>query len=217
METKPDTIKISATYQEELQASHADLFVTVRGSSVVGGDQALKKAREVSQLVEELARFGLPAERIHLEGIHIETASGALLKSSNASYRLRMRCDRLEQIPELLDIIALQRNAILERIDWKYPEEESRERGLEAALQTAKVKAEKVAGVLGVKLLGIHDFNENSFDEERPPMPFQAQAFMAKGRERADEPSLGMEIQHSKMMHVQVEVWYRVSGFSERD
>jgi len=31
--------------------------------------------------------------------------------------------------------------------------------------------------------------------------------------EVADEPSLGMDIQHSKSIQVTVEIWYRVSSF----
>lgn len=214
METKPDTIKLSTNYKEEILASHADLFVTVKGSSVISGNEAMKKAKEVSQLVDELTRFGIPAENIHLQGVRVETSSGALLKSSSASYRLRIRCDELDQIAELLDIITSQKNAALERIDWKYPEEEARERGLESALTKAKSKADKVAASLGVKLLGIYDFIENSYDEEAPAM-FQPQAMMMKSRAAvADaEPSLGMDVQHSKLIHVNVEIWYRVSAF----
>ncbi len=214
METKPDTIKISASHHEEILATYADLFVTVKGSSVVSGNEAMKKAKEVSQLVDELTRFGISAENIHLQGVHVETSSGALLKSSSASYRLRVRCEQLGQIADLLDIITSQKNATLERIDWKYPEEEARERGLESALAKAKSKADKVAAALGVKLLGVYDFLENSFDEEAPIM-FQAQAMM-KSRSSAPlaEPSLDMDVQHGKTIHVNVEVWYRVSGFA---
>ena len=214
METKPDTIKISASHHEEILATYADLFVTVKGSSVVSGNEAMKKAKEVSQLVDELTRFGISAENIHLQGMHVETSSGALLKSSSASYRLRVRCEQLGQIADLLDIITSQKNAALERIDWKYPEEEARERGLESALAKAKSKADKVAAALGVKLLGVYDFLENSFDEEAPIM-FQAQAMM-KSRSSAPlaEPSLDMDVQHGKTIHVNVEVWYRVSGFA---
>ena len=32
MESKPDTIKVSALQREEISANRADLFVTVRGS-----------------------------------------------------------------------------------------------------------------------------------------------------------------------------------------
>lgn len=216
MEQKPDTIKISATHREEILATYADLFVTVRGSSVVSGDQAMKKAKEVSQLVEELIRFGLKAEDIHLQGVHVENSSGGLLKSSSAAYRLRVRCEKLDQIADLLDIVSSQKNATLERIDWKYPDEEARERGLEAVIAKAKAKAEQVSAALGVRLLGVYDFIENNYDEEAPvPFQMQAQAVRAKSFGAAAEqgPSLGMDIQHSKVIHVDVDVWYRVSAF----
>ena len=214
MESKPDTIKISASHKEEISASRADLFVTVKGSSVVSGDQAMKKAREVSQLVEALTRFGLGAEAVQLQGVHIETSSGALLKSSSATYRLKIQCEKLDQLAELLDIIASQKNATLERIAWKYAEEEARERGLLAALEKAKGRAEKVTKALGVKLLGVYDLLENVYDEETPYPQFAAQAMPMRAMAKAaPEPSLGMDIQHSKTVHVGVDIWYRVSAF----
>jgi uncharacterized protein YggE len=213
MDTKPDTIKISAFHREEIFASHANLFVTVKGSSVISGNEAMKKAKEVSQLVEALTKFGLKNEAIQLLGVHIETSSGTLLKSSSATYRLRIRTEKLDQLAELLDILALQKNAMLERIEWKYPEESARATGLEAAIAKGKVKAEKVAASLGVKLLGVYDFIENTFDEERPvPFPMQAMAMRSRA-DVADEPSLNMDIQHSKTVQVNIDIWYRVSSF----
>src|ERR687898_456906 len=148
MDTKPDTIKVSAFHKEELFASHANLYITVKGSSLVSGNEAMKKAREVSQLVEALTRFGLSPDAIHLQGVRIEAASGTLLKSSIAK---------------------------------------------------GKAKAEKVATAMGVKLLGVYDFMENTYDEERPPMPFQAMETSMKSRAAmADQPSLNMDVQHSK-------------------
>jgi uncharacterized protein YggE len=214
MDTKPDTIKVTASHREEIYSSHADLFVTVRGSSVISGNEAMKKAKEVSQLVDELTRYGILAEDIHLQGVHVQTSSGALLKSSSAIYRLKIRCEKLDQITGLLDIIASQKNAALERIDWKYPEDAACEAGLEIAIKKATVKAQKVAASLGVRLLGMYDFIENTFDEEAPVM-FQPQAMMMKSRANAvvAEPSLDMDIQHSKTIQVNVEIWYRVSEF----
>jgi uncharacterized protein YggE len=214
MDTKPDTIKVSAFHREEIFASHANLYVTVRGSSLVSGNEAMKKAREVSQLVEALTRFGLSPDSVHLQGVRIETSSGALLKSSSAIYHLKVKTEKLDQLPGMLDILAEQKNASLERIEWKYPEDEAREHGLESAIAKGKAKAEKVATAMGVKLLGVYDFMENSFDEERPPMPFQAMEMSMKTRAAmADQPSLDMEVQHSKTIHVNVDIWYRVSSF----
>ncbi len=216
MESKPDTIKVSANHREEIFASHANLFVTVKGSSVVSGNEAMKKAKEVSQLVEALTRFGLSPDAVQLQGVRIETASGVLLKSSSANYRLKVRCEKLDQLADLLDITASQKNATLERIEWKYSEESAQERGLESAIAKGKAKAERIAAAMGVKLLGVYDFIENAYDEEMP-VPFQAQAMMMKSRaEVADEPSLGMDIQHSKTIHVNLEIWYRVSDFGTK-
>lgn len=212
MESKPDTIKISSSHKEEIFADRVDLFVTVKGLSLVSGDQAMKKAKEVSQLVDALTGFGLSPEAIQLMGVRIESSSGALLKSSSAAYHLKVKCEKLDQLAELLDVIASQKNAALERIEWKYPEDAAREIGLETALTKAKARAEKVAASLGVKLLGVYDFMENTFDEERPPMPFQAMEMKARAAS-APEPSLGIEIQHSKTIHASVDIWYRVSTF----
>lgn len=213
MESKPDIIKISAMHREEIFASHANLYVTIRGSSVVSGNEALKKAREVSQLVEALISFGLSPEAVQLLGVHIETASGVLLKSSSATYRLRVRVEKLEQLAELLDIIASQKNAALERIEWKYPEEAAGERALASAIAKGKAKAEKVAASLGVKLLGVYDFSESTFDEERPVQFQKHNVLMRAVAAEAAEPSLDMDIQHSKTIQVNVEIWYRVSSF----
>ena len=214
MESKPDTIKVSAFHREEIFASHANLFVTVKGSSLVSGNEAMKKAKEVSQLVDALTRFGLSPDSIQLLGVHIETSSGTLLKSSSATYRLRVKVEKLDQLADLLDIIGSQKNTTLERIEWKYPEEEARERGLESAIVKGKAKAEKVAAAMGVKLLGVYDFMENAYDEERPPMPFQAKEMAMRSLGAvADQPSLSMEIQHSKTIYVNVDIWYRVSSF----
>ena len=214
MDTKPDTIKVSAFHKEELFASHANLYVTVKGSSLVSGNEAMKKAREVSQLVEALTRFGLSPDAIHLQGVRIEAASGTLLKSSSAVYHLKVKTEKLDQLTGLLDILAEQKNASLDRIEWKYPEEEARERGLESAIAKGKAKAEKVATAMGVKLLGVYDFMENTYDEERPPMPFQAMETSMKSRAAmADQSSLNMDVQHSKTVNVNVDIWYRVSEF----
>lgn len=213
MESKPDTIKVSASHREEIFASHANLHVTVKGSSIISSSEALKKAQEVNALVEALTKFGLSSDAIHLQGVRLETAGGALLKSSRAVYRLKVKCEKLDRLADIMDIITEQKNATLEQIEWRYPEEEARERGLESTIAKGTAKAEKVATSLGVKLLGVYDFIENAYDEERTPMPFQAMEMNMKARTAvANEPSLNMDIHHSKMIHVNVDIWYRVSS-----
>ncbi|MEN9563946.1 MAG: hypothetical protein RIR73_2190 [Chloroflexota bacterium] len=213
MDHKPDTIKVSASHKEEIFATYADLHVTVKGSSLVSGNEAMKKAKEVNQLLEALKQAVVKEDAVTLQGVAVSTSTGAVLKSSTASYRLKIRCEDLAKFAEILDVIASQKNASLTRTEWKYDEEAAREALLLATLDKAKTKAAKVAQTMGVKLLGVYDLNENVYDEETT-MPFQAQAKVAFRSAPAEpEPSLGMDVQHSKTIHVNVDIWYRVSEF----
>ena len=213
MEYKPDTIKVSASQKEEIFATHADLHVMVKGSSLVSGNEAMKKAKEVNQLLEALKQAGVKEGAVTLQGVNVSTSTGAVLKSSTASYRLKIRCTDLAKFAEILDVIALQKNASLIHTEWKYDEDAAREALLLATLEKAKSKAAKVAQAMGVKLLGVYDLNENIYDEEMA-MPFQAQGKVAFRSAPAEpEPNLGMDVQHSKTLHVNVDIWYRVSEF----
>lgn len=210
MDHKPDTIKISASQKEEIHATHADLHVTVKGSSLVSGNEAMKKAKEVNQLLEALKQAQIKEEAVTLQGVTVSSSTGSVLKSSAASYRLKIRCDDLSRFAEILDVIAAQKNAALTRTEWKYSEEEARERILLSVMEKVKAKAAKVTQSLGVKLLGVYDFLETIYDAE-PALPFQSMP--AARAAPAQSVILGMDIQHTKTLHVNVDVWYRVSEF----
>ena len=52
-QSPPDVVVITARHEESVAAERAELLVTVQGSSLVTGRAALKKAKEVSALVEK--------------------------------------------------------------------------------------------------------------------------------------------------------------------
>ena len=213
MTTKPDTIKVSVTEKDEISATHADLYVTVKGSSLVSGSEAMKKAKEVNQLIETLGSFGVKGEAVFLQGVHVEQAGGALLKSSSAAYRLRIRCEDLNQLAGIIEAVSTQKSASLDRVEWKYNEEEAYGKILNTAIEKLKKKAEQMAAALGVKLIGIYDLLETPVDEESV-FRFQAQSIpAARGPASFSEPSLGMDIQHTKNFTIKLDIWYRVSEF----
>lgn len=217
METKPDTIHISTVQSEEIQATHADLIVSVKGTSYISGNEALKKSKEVNQLVNELIGTGLSMEDIRLQSVFTEISSGNFLKSSSATYRLSIRCNKLEQFSDLLSVILLQKNTSLEKINWRYPDEEMREQLLEKAIAVVQARSQKVAASLGVEVLGVYTFNENYMDEESPYRMMEAGFAQAKTRALGitQQADLGMDIQHTKKVEVRLDVEYRISGFSK--
>lgn len=216
MDIKPDTIHVNATESVEVQASSADLYIAVKGTSLVSGESALTQAREVKELLDSLGQAGLPTEAVSLQSVDAETSSGKLTPSSSATYKLRLRCENLDQFAGFLGVITSQKNTSIEKIEWQYPEEPLISETLEKAIHKVETRARSIAAALGVSLLGIYEFTEKIEDQDPPSTQV---AFGAQSKNRAmgviSQPDLEMEIQHSKEIEVKVFVTYRVSGFEK--
>lgn len=209
--TRPDLIQIQAEIEDVLEASYADLSVSVRGSNLVFGSAALEKAREVANLVKTLEAAGIPKEQIRLQDVTAEVTSGLLTKSSSATYTLEVRCHRLDGLGDVLGAIATQKNAQLHQIDWGYPvDEERRTAWLVQCARIADARARKLAEALNVKLIGVHRFAE---PRARPPEePPGAGSFgMGAPRARRVTADLGFAVSHTKKVTVRADVDYRVS------
>ncbi|MDQ2800485.1 MAG: SIMPL domain-containing protein, partial [Armatimonadota bacterium] len=197
-----DLITVEAARREELTADRADLFLTIQGTSLVTGNQALQKAREVAQFVGELGQRGLPPENIYLEGVDV-SLNGGLVKTSQASYHLRIHCPQLEQVGDVLGVVAAQKNITLRHLRWGYGDDrELRDALLDDCARRAHAKAKKIAAALGVKLVGVHRFAETFVDREAGPAPAPRGADMdfgmVRARRMASPVDLGTDVSHAK-------------------
>ena len=77
----------------------------------------MKKAREVNQFVEDLTGIGVAEEAVRLHWGYLEPFGRALIIPSSVSNRLQVRCEELDRFASMLDVIASQKNAILERVE----------------------------------------------------------------------------------------------------
>src|SRR5690348_7593057 len=116
------TISITAIRRQEISADKADLQVTIKGSSVVTGSAALKKAKEVNELVTALLAVGVKEDELSLRGIQVQSTNGVLTRTSSAAYTLRILCSRLELLGEILGAISAQKNVSLDHVIWRYPD-----------------------------------------------------------------------------------------------
>ena len=214
---EPDVIVITARYEEDVSAERAVLFVKVEGSSLVTGRAALKKAAEVRSLVEALERSGLSESDIGLEGVHAQVSSGFLGKSSSAVYRLRVRCDELNALPEVLGAITSAKNSELERLVWRYPESaEQQAQWLALAVAQAHTKARAAATALGVRLVGVHRMTEQLLDDQDKAERSRTMEIRYEGMQRLRSgagPDMGFDLTHHKRAGMQVKIEYRVEGF----
>lgn len=204
MPIEPDTITVTGTATVEVAATHADVQITVRGSSSFGPDQALTKAREVVALVEALRALSIPQDRIELLGVATQSTSGRVTRSSSAAYRLNVRTDTLDQVPLVIDAVAGQKNAGIDNVAWRYPEDAGRQEALTGAVAQARAKADSVAAALEVRLQGVRRFTEHAYGRDPGPV------MQASARMEGAGPALDLDVAHYKELVADVEITYRV-------
>jgi hypothetical protein len=215
---RPDTITIEVTEAEEMFADSVDLFVTIRGKSFFTGEEAFKKAKEVRELVEGLTEFGLSEKGILLQSIQADVSTGIIGKQSSAIYRLRIKCQKLDELADILGIITTQKNTDLGRMVWRYSNaEEFHEKLLEKCLMKSKQKAERVASALGVGLIGVHEFDDQVIDTEASVLtqPVAAKASSAFKVGSVSQESLGLSVSHSKRVTLKTTTKYKISSFEK--
>src|SRR5262249_38545711 len=212
----PDVVVITARHDETVAADRAELLVTVQGSSLVTGRAALKKAKEVSALVEELERVGVTLENIRLDSVEAAVSSGLLGRSSAGPYGLRIRCADLERRPEILGAVTAARNVHLEQLIWRYPRSaEQQARWLTAAVAWANTLGTAAAAALGTRVVGIHRLT-HTVREDGEEREGRGSLVVAQARLRApSEPvELGFDLGNERRIGTVVTVEYRVEGFS---
>ncbi|MFT3924929.1 MAG: SIMPL domain-containing protein [Myxococcales bacterium] len=199
-ESQRSTLEVVGDYEEDLTAHQVDVFVSIHGSSTFTGRAALSKAKEVSSLVQALVQLGIPESSIDLESVRAEVRSGFLGKSSSAFYQLRVRVEDLERLPGVLGAVAAATQASLDRLTWRYPDDEATEaRLLARATQRAMEKCKAIAQALDVPLLGVHCAQEL---RQHEPQEYMVTLGGAPGAMRArgvsEEADLGVAIQHRR-------------------
>lgn len=214
---EPDVIRVSVAREKEVPADGADLYVTIRGTSVVSGKEALRKAKEVNRLVEDLEGRGLSRDAVELLSVRAEQSSSALTRSSSAQYRVRIRCRDIDGLAGILGVITAQKVASLDRLDWQYPEIEATRTGwIEEAIAHANARAQAMAAALGVRVLGVRSAVVRFKALDDPRSQYFGMSELATGvtRRRVSEaPALEVPVANIRKIQVEVDAAYRISGF----
>ena len=212
MDTR-NIITVQERQTHEVAASSADLSVTVEGLSLFGGAEALKKAREVAQLVADLTAFGLPQDAIFLQSVSADVHTGTLTKNSRARYRLRIHCTDLTKLADLVGIVAAQKNTTLNGTTWGYPDDDTlHDDWLVSCIARLNEKSARIAAALGVHIVGIASFSETIEDGELGYLGATLSEGSGMRRSRMTSEDLGLEITRTKTVFVSVKADFLVSG-----
>lgn len=215
-----NTINVSATHTIEVPANRAQLHITIKGTHLVLGNAVLEKAREVNTLVQELLKLGIEKNDITLESIQADITSGLLSKSTSATYALKVLCRNLDNLPEILTIVTGQKNITLNSLEWGYPEDQSLLlKGLSECTRIAQEKANTIANVLNIKLLGVHKFVDRQISQQEEIQMQSGYTTLGRAKSRAIsmqplKDEFSCVLNQAKKIDLFVEIIYRIEQLS---
>ena len=233
-------IRVQEADFEEVAARHVDFFLQVKGMSLIVGDAALNKAREVQQLVNELKAIGATDADIKLLGVQADASTGILGRHSSATYSLKAHCAKLENLPDYLGVITSQKNTTVNYLQWDYGDLRDVElRLLDRCIERANEKAQRIARGLNVTLAGVHRFTdamhtqENEYETAVQNMQIWRRRLQEQGFSVRDEGARGMsydvppprrvtvqelamQIAHGKQVIVSVDIEYCIAPQSNQ-
>jgi uncharacterized protein YggE len=155
----PNFFTTQGRYTQEQAAIGAILSVRVTGSSLLGPDAALKRATEVRELIDELAKSGVGEEAVTLTNVHADSKRGVFLRTSTAQYDLEIEVAELSKLVDILVLISKPKHSKLTSIQWEYAVDEDADQWIAKAMTSARERADTIAKALGVKIEDVHEIN----------------------------------------------------------
>ena len=203
-------IDVTEVYVEDVPATGVIILVTIKGSSFVTGQTAVKKANEVASLVEALTKVGLPEDKISVETVKLQASSGAILKTSSASYTLKLNCEDLEKMSDILTVVTSAKNISLDSMEWQFNDlEQHKPNWIKSAIEKANTSAAEAARALGSKIGRVrHCRIEYINIQETIPRRADDGAFTSVRRRVAF--NIGMPMQQTEEKGVRVIVTYDI-------
>ncbi|QDT16951.1 SIMPL domain-containing protein [Alienimonas californiensis] len=134
-------------------ADRCDVWLSVRGSTLLTGHAALEQAEEVRKVVEAILKLGVPREAVHLADVSIDSKSGVFTRSTEAAYALRVEVTDLARLADLLTAVTAPKTCRLVRIDYRFSDDEAvADEWIAQTIGDCVRRAKAVAAAAGVTL-----------------------------------------------------------------
>jgi hypothetical protein len=205
---------LSVTIDDDIRidAVRARIHAVFAGTSRLLGGAAGKQAAEVRQLVSALAAVGLGEDAVEVEGVRIETGSGALKLGQSALVQVVVTSPN-ERIADVLGLLSSQNGVTVERIEWVYDGFEASLPATADAMVKARRKADAIAAAAGLVVTGVKQVS----DSWRMPLrevAFPAPMAFGARASAADSMDFGVEVSSSTTLGVHLTVEFEIG---ERD
>jgi hypothetical protein len=202
-------LSVTIDDQIRIDAVKVRVHATFSGSSRLLGGTAARTA-EVRQLVSALAAIGLGEDAVEVEGVRIETGSGALKLGQSARVQVVVTSPN-ESTGDVLGILGSQGGVVVERLEWVYDGFEASLPAVADAMVKARRKADAIAAAAGLTVTGVKQVS----DSWRMPMRELAlpapMAYAARGA-ASDSMDFGVEVNSSTTLDIHLSVDFEIAA-----
>lgn len=201
-------LRVTIDDEVRIEAVRARVHALVQGSNRFLSGAAARQAGEVRNLVAALAGLGLGEAALEVEGVRIETGSGALKLGQSAQVQVVVTSPN-ENTADVLAVLAGQSGVTVERIEWVYEGFEASLPATADAMRRARRKAEAIAEAAGLTVTGVLQISDSW------RMPIREDAFPAPklfaARAAGENMDFGVEVSSSTTLGVHLEVDFEVA------
>jgi hypothetical protein len=207
MTQTPSLISVNEQAWGEISPRAAIVHFMLTDQRWFSGRAALDKAVELRKLVVAFRERAIAETAITLEGASLDVSTGLFSKSSSVTYRVRVTVP-VEQVAEVLDVLANAKQATLTFVEWDYASGPPDELVAECSLR-AVARAKHVAQTLGVAIAGVHAIEVHPLVENDHTMyPVAAAGMVYRRKSSVSSELAGLELAPTKKIGVRVEMKY---------
>lgn len=201
-------LSVSIDDEIRIDAVRARVHAVFAGTSRFLGGAAARQAAEVRQLVSALAEVGLGEDAVEVEGVRIETGSGALRLGQSAQVQVVVTSPN-ERTAEVLGILGAQNGVTVERIEWVYDGFEASLPAVADAMVKARRKADAIAAAAGLAVTGVKQVS----DSWRMPLrevAFPAPKAFAARADASASMDFGVEVSSTTTLGIHLSVDFEI-------
>ncbi|GAA4004041.1 hypothetical protein GCM10022631_13690 [Deinococcus rubellus] len=147
-------LRIQLKDQLDVTAVSAKLHLEIVGETLVMGNAATERVKEVREVAQQLQAAGISASQIQVKGVEISNRTGLLTKSQKARFLLVVETEAA-LLPEVLGLLADQKHVDLQRLEWMFDDFEASLLLAPQAMRKARRRAEVIAEAAGHRVVGV--------------------------------------------------------------
>lgn len=207
----PDRISVRASRDMWVYPYSADIVLQVEGQSSISTSQAMKKAKEVEQLIADLDRAGVSDTPINVDSVSFESSKGILGGSSQAVFCVVVVAVEVDKVPLCLGVAANKKGVTVEACRWSFGKlHDERLELLHQVASDCRDYADTIAKSLGINRGPIHSSNLD-WKEPDDVEPYSSKRLMLRSRSgaRSSDERFNFPIQRRSLLSVSMRAEFR--------